>query len=235
MNIVKFKNNHGITLKGTIHMPLDFELVWISNKSNILIYPVPGIHISTTKQLTKIETHYIAKLFSKTHDFRFSPVKEMYYAHEYDQQQPGMSLLQESLPCVITESLGYQIQFHSKNSSHSEYHLQWFGSVNLNCSSFVSDDAEIPKEPIVSTSLEMSPKHGFHSKFHIYVSSFVDRMILLPITRDFFVDPFEIQRIDFGPIHVQVHGNVDLEVPSNSKQAYGHFVTISHIHETRKY
>lgn len=75
-------------------------------------------------------------------------------------------------------------------------------------------------------SYSIEPKYGFHSNINIQVTSppKTKSFLVNHFSRDFFADPYELDRIRFDSANVTTFGHVDLEVPANSQMARDHFI-----------
>ncbi|KAJ3275011.1 hypothetical protein HDV01_001517 [Terramyces sp. JEL0728] len=67
---------------------------------------------------------------------------------------------------------------------------------------------------------------GYHPKFNFKVEE--DSQILIYVPRDYFVDPYEIEKIMFdSSLDFTLSGNVDLEVPRPSNDARPHILDLA--------
>ena len=217
-----------------MEIPLDLDIVWISTNSTLhQAIPIPGVHISSARTYSKVEQHFITRVFD-THVLpELDLIGEWYYGHkQLETNLFVQSIIQSEIKCespLVPDA--FQLSFRQLSRSNTEYTLNWMGELDQKC---------VEKLDIVDTwdakndrkvSVEIAPTKGFHSKFHIHVEPSSQSLVLASIPRDFFVDPFEIGRIDFGA-RVFTLGAVDLEVPSNSPDAQRHFVVASNEDES---
>jgi hypothetical protein len=125
--------------------------------------------------------------------------------------------------CSRLTTDAFQFQLEKKNSSHSTFELHWIGDTDCNLP--LQDPLLIMKSTTTTSTVIVHPTYGYHSKVHIAGKN--NSTLFLIIPKDFFVDPFELGRIDFSPFQVDVVGTVDVEVPVSSPKAMEHVLIVT--------
>jgi hypothetical protein len=229
----KINDRSVVELKGIAELPLHMDLTYIQTQSLPQIFPIAGLHVTVDHQeLTKVEEHFLMRAFDK-HKFplHLSKMGSSFYAIlDWDAGTYFMDLLQKSLECTSWNTDAYQAHFKQMNSSHSHFSLRWIGSSSCPLI-YQQTDKTIPTKLTISSTI--NPKYGYHSNLGLH-GDFDEVLVFGLLRRDFFIDPYEIQRIDFSPFHVNVVGSVDLEAPVTSPKAALHaFIVKGVVQNTR--
>jgi hypothetical protein len=222
----KINDRSIVALAGIAELPLHIDLMYTHIPSLPQIFPIPGLHITVDhRALTKVEEHFLTRIFGQ-HAFplHLSAIGSSFYSVvEWTDTDYFTELLHESLGCSSWTTDAYQAHFQLANSSHSHFRLKWIGETSCSLEYDHSDTSIAPKVPITS---EVRPNYGYHSNL-VLGGAFESIMVLGLLKRDFFMDPYEVQRIDFSPFEVKIIGSVDLEVPVSSPKAMLHAFTLT--------
>jgi hypothetical protein len=187
----------------------NLSFLWVLNPSLKWIWPQRGIHSSGNVS----ELHQFFPLVEQD-------ILPQAYFHT-DSKNPSDLLVEmmgcgggiDSIAAVNLDIVDNQYQLHLISSS--------------DCKGESVDVSEI-NDPnhMELKSFAISPNIGFHSNIKVEITKLKNQksFLLASFSESFFVDPFELGRLDFGVANVTTHGDVDLEKAANSLNAQGHFV-----------
>jgi hypothetical protein len=213
-----------IILKGNFQSQESFNVTWIRNEIDYyqhLILPSPGLYISSDDSKMKLPYKAFVGL-------KLNKVGEKdYYTEDatlnsWFQYAVEKELFQGCYKKPI-EHDGFQLLLDK-----GQFTLNWIGKIN-NFGCLLKNYRDIKIEEKVAeyqASFDFYPKGGFHSKLILKSSVAEKHYFYVELSKNVFIDPFEINRIRFDGATVKVIGNVDLEAPANSIHATKHIALV---------
>jgi hypothetical protein len=103
--------------------------------------------------------------------------------------------------------------------------LKWTSTLETSISPGCLDTATlIPDSTTIdapSAKMEVSPIKGYHSKIKLDIPITTPNvhLVVFALTRNAFVDPFELNRTRHVNVHFNVFGSIDLEAPAHAESA----------------
>ena len=114
-----------------------------------------------------------------------------------------------------------------KNSNQYTKLIESNGNLKLNTNSYETKSFEFKNLSQVGLEISIIPNEPpFHPKVHFSLTGYLKTPLLFPMSKDVFVDPFELNSLYNSPrIILKSHGNVDLEAAAYNSNAHVHLVT----------
>jgi hypothetical protein len=214
---IDIKNIHSqilqVGVKGTTELE-DLDQLWITDKlpNNIqyLVYPKPGLHIyGRFRDKSRVD---MENLLDLTLNYGFVPNPTF-----PDWISDATVELEKHCSQSTLKTFAAHLMVQDNNFS-----LFWLGSVEHCQHSFPQFPPFYPPDNLEA----LIAKQGYHAKlkFAVKRAPHTNFTVIHHVPRDFFYDPYELARINFGNTKVSVHGSVDLEVSVDAAAAKDHLL-----------